>query len=158
MEYLETPWDKRISGIYKLQFENKVYIGQSRNKKRRFISYRALRCSEQPRLCNCMKKYGVENFSFEMLIDLNPELPQSEFDRMEQEFMDLFREIGYEMLNLRDAGSKGKLSHDSKTKLSISGKSRWTKEERLQLSKEMAGSNNHFYGKKHDDFTKMKMV
>lgn len=46
---------------------NKVYVGSTRNIKRRFENYKALNCKSQIKLYNSLKKYGIENHSFEVV-------------------------------------------------------------------------------------------
>lgn len=59
-------------GIYKITnvINGKVYIGQSSNVERRFSQhkspYEQERFSEKP-LYRAFKKYGIENFTFEIL-------------------------------------------------------------------------------------------
>lgn len=54
--------------IYKITNpNNRVYIGQSIDIKRRFRYYRNLQCKGQPRLYNSLKKYGWETHIFEII-------------------------------------------------------------------------------------------
>mgnify|MGYP001046668511 CR=1 FL=1 len=54
--------------IYKLTSPSgKNYIGQAVCIKRRVNSYKALRCKSQPHIYNALKKYGWDNFTFEIL-------------------------------------------------------------------------------------------
>jgi hypothetical protein len=55
-------------GIYKLTSPNgKCYIGQSVNIERRLPRYKRLKCSNQPRIYRALKKYGVNNFKYEVI-------------------------------------------------------------------------------------------
>lgn len=55
-------------GIYKITNpKGKIYIGSSKNIKKRFNDYQKKRCKSQPRLYNSLVKYGVENHSFEII-------------------------------------------------------------------------------------------
>lgn len=59
-----------ISGIYKIEnlINHKVYIGQSINIFRRWKDHmRNLKNNKQTHLYLAMKKYGIENFSFEII-------------------------------------------------------------------------------------------
>ena len=59
-------------GIYKITNpNNKVYIGQSRNIRRRFSAYKRLECKKQVKLFNSLNKYGVINHKFEVIIELD---------------------------------------------------------------------------------------
>ena len=60
--------DNVIIGIYKITSPSgKVYIGQSKNIKRRHNQYKLLHCCQQPRLFNSLKKYGWNNHISEIL-------------------------------------------------------------------------------------------
>ena len=55
-------------GIYKIASPSgKVYIGQSIKIKNRWKYYSKLKCKDQPRLYNSLKKYGFENHIFEII-------------------------------------------------------------------------------------------
>ncbi len=56
-------------GIYKItnKINNKSYIGQSVNIKRRWAEHRLLHRDESLSLKRAMRKYGIENFTFEVL-------------------------------------------------------------------------------------------
>lgn len=57
-----------ITGIYKITSpNNRVYIGQSRNIRNRFKSYKSLNCKEQVLLYRSFKKYGVDKHIFEIV-------------------------------------------------------------------------------------------
>ena len=107
-------------------------------------------------LQNAFNKYGMDCFSFNIL---NWATDQDELNRQEIYFIDeyncLKQEYGY---NLREGGSNGKPSKETKRKMSISAKGRiFSNETRLKLSKSKKGKNNPFYGKKHSEEAKRKM-
>lgn len=56
-------------GIYKIQnqLNNKIYIGQSKNIYRRWYGHRCDAKEKNYPLYNAMRKYGIENFSFEII-------------------------------------------------------------------------------------------
>lgn len=58
-----------ISGIYKIEnlINHKVYIGQSVNIYKRWREHKC--CEHNPHLRRSFEKYGIENFSFEILIE-----------------------------------------------------------------------------------------
>ena len=68
---------KEESGIYKITSpSNRIYIGQSKNIKKRYLSYKYGKCSGQPKLKSSFNKYGFENHKFEIIetciyLDLN---------------------------------------------------------------------------------------
>jgi group I intron endonuclease len=109
-------------GIYKItnQINNKSYIGQSVNINRRWAEHRMLGRDESLSLKRAMRKYGIENFTFEVLEECLPE----ELDA---------REIFYISLHLseynRTTGGCGvpgrRLSSEVKEILRTTGKSQW---------------------------------
>lgn len=112
-------------GIYKITSPTgKVYIGQSWNIHKRFIQYKNLHCADQPRLYNSLKKHGALCHSFDVVHELPPDIHQNLMDRYEHLYMDLYRASGIDMLNLREAGSNGKLSEETKKKISSANKGR----------------------------------
>ena len=71
-------------GIYKITNpNNKVYIGQSRNIRRRFSAYKRLECKKQVKLFNSLNKYGVINHKFEVIIELDKNISQEELNNYE---------------------------------------------------------------------------
>ena len=58
---------KKISGIYKIEnlINHKVYIGQSKDIKSRLYQHK--HCESNKHLKHAFKKYGIENFSFEII-------------------------------------------------------------------------------------------
>lgn len=57
-----------ISGIYKITSpSNKIYIGQSKNIKKRYNFYKNKNCKNQVKLFNSFEKYGVNNHTFEII-------------------------------------------------------------------------------------------
>lgn len=106
-----------ISGIYKITSpRGRVYIGESENIEKRFITYRRLRCKQQPKLYNSFLKYGVENHIFEVIM-------QCDFENLkyfESCFQEIYRVVE-KGLNCRYTGredKKGIISSESKNKMS----------------------------------------
>lgn len=119
-----------MTGIYKITSPtNKIYIGQSHNIEKRFYQYKSLRCKDQSRIYNSLKKHGVNNHLFDVICEINKDAHQSIYDYSEQFFMDAYSAMGYELMNLRGGGSRGRFSEEAKRKLSLSlkGKNTWSK-------------------------------
>ena len=126
--------------IYKLtnKINGKCYIGQSINKpeKCRWLNYRRLNCKGQPKLYNALKKYGPDNFTYEIV--------ETGFNKDNLDFLEDTYEIwcnsidnGY---NIRRGGANGKMSEESKRKLSKSNIGRIiSKETRQKISKANKG-------------------
>lgn len=64
-----------MTGIYKIEnlINHKVYIGQSINISQRWRSHRSHYQTENGYLYRAMRKYGIENFSFEIIEECQPE-------------------------------------------------------------------------------------
>lgn len=106
-------------GIYKITNpNNKIYIGQSVNIKKRFVNYKCLNCKGQIKLFNSFNKYGIKNHKFEILHlceikDLN---------ELERYYQELFEVIGIYGLNLKLTNTFdkcGTLSQKTKNKISL---------------------------------------
>lgn len=124
-------------GIYKITSPSgKIYIGQSINIEKRLIKYRNLHCKEQTHLYNSLKKYGFDNHSFEIII----ECTQEELNYLEIFYIDLHKSFNSKFgLNLREGGRGGRMSEETKQKMSILRK-----------------GNKHALGKKHSEETKKR--
>lgn len=159
------------AGIYKITSPSRrVYIGQSYRMGARWAAYRNGYSRKQAKLDASLKKYGVDAHSFEVLCELPPDTHQVIMDRHEQLFMDLYREAGYDLLNLRGAGSSGIHSEASRRKMKgrlgkwMTGRSlspesiakrtakqkgmRRTEETRKRLAASKTGDKNPQHGKR----------
>ena len=109
-------------GIYKITSPtNRIYIGQSINIEVRFISYKKLKCKGQIRLYESFLKHGIENHIFEILEECDILL----LNERERHYQDLFLVISRKGLNCRltkSSDKSGKLSDETKKKLSIAAK------------------------------------
>jgi len=107
-------------GIYKITSPSKrVYIGQSINIEKRFMSYNGLRCKKQTILYNSFLKYGVEKHNFEILC----ECEASELNDKERFYQDLYSVVGFNGLNCsltKSSDRNGEHSEISKLKMSVS--------------------------------------
>lgn len=122
---------KDISCIYKITSPSgRIYIGQTYNLRKRLNHYKRLLCKKQPKLYNSFKKYGYENHKIEIAIECNVE---------DLNFYERYYQIHYDCINnglnvtlVRDNNNSGKMSNETKEKLSIAN----------------SGVNNGMYGKK----------
>jgi group I intron endonuclease len=108
-------------GIYKITSPtNRVYIGQSVNIKSRWSRYKNLECISQPALYNSLKKYTPEKHKFEVLLECS----KCELDEKERYYQDLFDVInnGLNCILTSSINSRGKMSDDTKLKISIAHK------------------------------------
>ncbi len=105
-------------GIYKLTSPSgKIYIGQSWNVKKRLCNYKNLYCKTQTKLYNSLKKHGFDNHIIDILQDLPEDTTQNVMDTYEKFYIDQYKECGYILLNLREAGSRGRHSEETKKKM-----------------------------------------
>lgn len=112
----------KISGIYKITSPNeRIYIGQSWDIKDRFRRYLSS-SSSQLFLMNSFEKYGKNNHRFEILKIVNPYISQKLMDFIEIFYIAFYKKLGYNLMNIREGGSRGKLSENTKMKISIANK------------------------------------
>lgn len=105
-------------GIYKITSPSgRVYIGQSWDIKKRWRDYGWNRCTKQIKLYNSFLKYGVQNHKFQVIIELLGDVEQMILDIYEQFYMDFHRKTNISLLNIREAGSHGKYSEETKFKM-----------------------------------------
>lgn len=138
-------------GIYKLiSPSGKVYIGQSWNIEHRLYEYENLKCKHQPKLLASLLKHGFKNHQFNVLHKCRKNVTQLWLDKLEIKHIKNHKLVGHQMLNIKDGGSRGKHSNETKLKISKLMKGRTlTKAHKLKLSKLNSGENNPFYGKTH---------
>lgn len=114
---LETSINPAYGYIYKItnMFNGKLYIGKTTNLTERISKYNSLHCKSQYKLYNALKKYGVSNFSFHIILEGSSE---DQLNVYEKEFIRKHNSIkdGY---NLREGGEGGKHSEETKHKMSL---------------------------------------
>lgn len=132
--------------IYKITSpSNKIYIGQTVNYRIRHKKYLNLNCKQQIRLYNSFLKYGVVNHKFEII----EECKGFELNERERYYQDLYNVIdnntGLNCKLTKTNDKSGKMSNESKLKMSISATGKKYSEERkakiklfLNNSKEVA--------------------
>lgn len=152
-----------IPCIYKIESpSNKVYIGQSRNYPGRLYQYNRLNCKKQAKLYESLKKYGPNNHFFEVLLTLKNDISQPMLDYWEQLFMDIHRQDGVDLLNLREGGFRGRLSDESIQKLrsKLKGVKRGPcpEQKKINISKAKKGRSNGLLGYKLNDTQKKALM
>lgn len=169
-------------GIYKITSpKNRIYIGQSVDIEKRFLSYKRLDCKGQTRLYASFKKYGLENHKFEIIVECD----KNELNEFERYYQELYCVISTKGLNCQYVKTKLKKyvhSEETKKKISESNKGKqcrkyvMSEEHKLKISISKKGkkrpdvseylrNNNHkkigklnpFFGKKHTEETKLKI-
>lgn len=155
----------KITGIYKLESPSgKVYIGQSWNIKQRWYNYRGNDFKKQTKLYASFNKYGAKSHNYEIIHELPADVDQRVMDDYEILYICQYRDCGVRLLNIRDGGSGGRLSEETKKKLSIAltglkrkqnpNKKRERAPHTEETKNKIAKSNT---GYKHTDSAKMKM-
>lgn len=145
-----------MRGIYKITSPSgKIYIGQSTNIRVRFYNYRKCdSCKKQRILYSSFLKYGIGAHVFEVVYELPKDCDASVLTNYEQFFMDQFREAGYSMMNLKEAGLHGGHSEETKRKLSVAHMGRpKAKEAVAKQAASMKGRPSAMKGKKHSPET-----
>ncbi|HEX5186721.1 MAG TPA: hypothetical protein VFV86_07505, partial [Nitrososphaeraceae archaeon] len=133
---------KEMICIYKITSPSgAINIGQTWNIKIRFKIYSNNNCKGQIKLYNSLKKYGWDNHQKEILVTLNENISQETLDWYETFWWKIYKDAGFEMMNIKKPGSKGKHSKDTikKMKNSHLGK-KLTKEHIENLKKPRPGS------------------
>lgn len=164
----------KICGIYKITSPSgKIYIGQSKDIKKRWSQYRRLDCKRQFKIYNSLKKYGVKNHCFEVIQECE-EVFLSHIERYWQEYYNCVEQglnLEYNPVNKkyrllskesRDKISKSKIgvprSQETKDKLrEINTGKKHLYESRKKMSKSRLGEKNHNYGKRMSEDTKKKI-
>lgn len=104
--------------IYKITNpKGKIYIGQTKNYKKRINLYRILHCKSQIKLYNSLKKYGFDNHKFEIIEEVDIKIA----DEREQYWISYFQSYWKDKnkgLNLNKGGNRPKHTIETKRKLS----------------------------------------
>lgn len=121
------------------QINDKKYVGQTIQKPQdRWKSHIHKTFNPNMAINHAMKKYGIENFKFEVIDEC---LTRDELNEAESkwiEYYDTFLGVGY---NCTSGGEGYVVSEESKKKMSECS----------------LGDKNHFYGKTHTEETKIKI-
>jgi len=105
-------------GIYKITSPTgKIYIGQSWNIEDRFRKYKRLNCKMQIKLYNSFSKYGPDEHIFDIIHILPIDCNQNIMNNYETFYYECYKILGVNMLNVREPGSNGKLSQETKDKI-----------------------------------------
>lgn len=122
--------------IYKITSPSaKVYIGQAWNVRRRLYVYESNNCKNQTKLHNSILKYGWNSHQFEIVHQLPSDVSQEILTSYEQLYMDLYRGAGIVLMNLKEAGSVGRLSEETKEKMREKRKGRKHSPETIEKMK-----------------------
>ena len=104
------------TGIYKITNpKNKIYIGQTIDFNRRLKEYENLKCKNQIKLFNSLKKYGINNHKFELIEECNFE-NLNKRERYWQNFYDVI-ENGLNLVLVGYDNEKKKVSNETKIRI-----------------------------------------
>jgi len=98
----------------------KIYIGQTWNWKQRYSKYSSGGSKFQRLLYRSFSKYGIKNHKFEIILEFPNTITQDVLNFYEIYWWKWYKFVGYKMLNIREPGSKGKASEETKKRMSIS--------------------------------------
>jgi group I intron endonuclease len=145
-------------GIYKITSPaGKIYIGQSWDIAKRKNKYAIGACKSQVKLYNSIIKHTWNNHVFEVVYQLPKDVTQETLNTYELIYFEAYKEAGFYMLNIREVGSNGKLSEETKRKMSESRTGKKVSEEaKVNMSKGQVGNKN-WLGKKHTEESKNKI-
>jgi group I intron endonuclease len=134
-----------------------VYIGQTVRVRNRFIKYKSLDCDEQPKIYNSLKKYGPGKHKFEVIAECD----QSDLNKMERYYQDLYHACGPKGLNCKFTGYEqrsGSLSDELKKKISDGNKGKVVSaESRAKMSAAKKGKAPWNTGISHPAGTRAKI-
>lgn len=128
--------NKVVCGIYKITSpSNKVYIGQAVDIFTRWKRYKNLNCKSQCKIYESLKFYNVENHIFEII----EECEEKDLNLVERKWQDYYNVLGEFGMNLKLTkieDRSGKMSEESKLKMSESAKNKIYSEERKEQIKQ----------------------
>jgi group I intron endonuclease len=145
--------------IFRNNINDKFYIGETLNLKQRMYSYCRLKKENRP-IIKAIRKYGIENFSFEYYFF--PNFTKDDLIKLEEEMIKKYKssvfENGYNIW-IKGQNRRGAThSEESRKRRSEIFKGRIiTKEWRENISKSKRGEKHPMYGKKLSEETKKKM-
>jgi len=153
-------------GVYKFtnKFNRKVYIGQSVNIEKRYKEHkRSINIDYNNYWINAIKKYGFDNFDFEVLI----ECPKENLNYWERFYISYYcsnnPDYGYNKTSGGQIGFTYKVTEESRKKMSESQKGNTNKrgkkcseESRKKMSESQKGNTNRL-GKKFSEESRKKM-
>lgn len=144
-------------GVYKITnlINQKVYIGQSWDIEKRWIQHK--RNKHNLHLNNAFQKYGIESFSFEVLVSfLNFTETQALLDIAEIFYIRYYKttEKGY---NKTFGGQGGKKTEETKRKISEIKKGKKPSEETKEKLRKISLGNKRALGYRHLKTTRIKM-
>lgn len=149
-----------MKGIYKITSPSgRIYIGQSTNIKTRFYNYRkSISCQKQRVLYSSFIKYGIHAHELEVIHELPIDVCAETLTIYEQFCIDQFKDAGFEMMNLKEAGPHGGHSEETRRRISLGHKGKpKSKEAVAKQSQSMKGKPCPMKGRKHTPEARLKI-
>lgn len=142
--------------IIKNLTNGKMYVGQTTNLMSRWSRHKYNSTIYNYPIYLAMRKYGIENFQFVPIENFNTQL---DADVAEKFWINLLetrcKEFGY---NIKDGGSHGSHSDESKSKMAKAKIGKKASEDtKLKMSQSRIGAGNHNFGKKISEEIKSKI-
>ena len=145
-----------IAGIYIIEnlINKKVYIGQSINIMKRFREHK--RCEPNDHLSRAFKHYGLDNFSFRVIRELNPNIKIFNIliNTLERHYIKLYKSFTTDKGYNKTMGGKDYFNHTEETKLKISRANKGrkhTEEEKIKIRENRKlpfGKDNPLWGRR----------
>lgn len=136
----------RITGLYKITNpKGAVYIGQSVHCNVRICRYKNFECQRQPKIYASLKKYGVEQHTFEIICRLPNDVTKDVLNAYEELYISQYKACGISLMNLTGGGSSNKdLSPETREKLrqNATGKQYWLGRTHTQEAKDKIKAAN----------------
>lgn len=124
---------------------NKLYIGQTTNEKNRKSQHKKSSATLETKLARAFRKYGYDNFEYEVLIKFNPTSDlvklKRVLDKLEMRYIALYNSVekGYNITKGGEGVLGFKHSEETKAYISKCSKEHMTPEAREHLSKILTG-------------------
>lgn len=145
-------------GIYKITTPSgAAYIGQSWDIKRRWTAHKCFQHSTMA-IGHSLRKYGPDAHIFEVVHQLPEDTTQLILDTYEGVYLNQYQDSGVIMLNVKEAGSTGKHSPETRKILCEKRKNyKPTQETKLKTSLSMKGMRANNKGVPHSEEHRKKI-
>lgn len=161
------------TGVYKITSPSgRVYIGQSYYLYKRINSHQNK--SANTFLGSSIKKHGKSAHMYDIVHNLPFDVSQEVIDIYEQLYIDLYRSAGVSLMNIKEAGSRGKLPLETKERVSkgLTGKKQSPEtilkrkttianlpaEKVLEIRKKCGDAARKYFSSPESSVTKIKII
>jgi len=125
-----------MTGIYRIiSPSGSIYIGQTRDHITRFRNYKYVRCFNQRRIYNSLLKYGFSAHIIKIIHELPNDVSQEVLNNYETFYWEQYKDCNFDMMNIKQPGSNGHHSEETKKKISLKNKGyKFTEQQSKNLS------------------------